>query len=337
MFNPYRIIAKNSKNDRIKNLLYEPGINWKDLFDGRKIVNYPNFFNELDEWATKIYGSSGFSFGTAESPLPNTRLVQKSDFPRHLLEKITQIISDEEERMKKYQKILYLIDKVDKDDILKALRSYSEDTNPQDAYDPSRYKKTKKEAIFEPFDEGEQGTIELISYDHTAYVGKKRILTDPAKVFRDMKEKKERYSSRPSKYFKRDKTLGSDTRSYYDKVQELIDHNKPIDPYNRRVKLLEPIKYPNLENISQLPASRIAMPRNPFSIDKLNEIQGKLNEIQRRYNIPRKTSQASAPISQNNQATTKCRPTPRPTPEEIRQMYYDQTRSSEYNKCYVNR
>ena len=53
---------------------------------------------------------------------------------------MTKMYEDVEERMAKYQSILYYLDdKLNVNELKEVLRSYSDDADPRDAYDPYKF------------------------------------------------------------------------------------------------------------------------------------------------------------------------------------------------------
>ena len=87
-----------------------------------------------------MYNNPRLNLGKVESPSPNTKATQKYDIVRDLLKKMTKMYEDVEERMAKYQSILYYLDdKLNVNELKEVLRSYSDDADPRDAYDPYKF------------------------------------------------------------------------------------------------------------------------------------------------------------------------------------------------------
>ena len=123
------------------------GVDWNRLY--RNSSNYLDFYNEFHKMTDEMYNNPRFNLGKVESPSPNTKATQKYDIVRDLLERMTKMYKDEEERMAKYQSIPYYVDdKLDANELKDVLRSYSNDANPQDAYDPNKFKTPKKKHLY---------------------------------------------------------------------------------------------------------------------------------------------------------------------------------------------
>ena len=109
MFKLYQLMAKETRNEKIKNLLHKIGVDWNRLLE--RITNYPDFYEEFHRMVDEMYHSPTFHLGEVESPSPNTKAAQKHDFTRRLLERMTKLYMNEEERMVKYRPAPYYFDK----------------------------------------------------------------------------------------------------------------------------------------------------------------------------------------------------------------------------------
>ena len=276
-----------------------------------------------------MYNNPRFNLGKVELPSPNTKATQKYDIVRDLLEKMTKVYMDEEERMAKYQPIPYYVDdKLDADELKEVLRSYSDNVNPQDAYDPNKIKTPKKEAtlldLYEP-KKTSQSIHPVSSQDFYDFIkiGTRKKETTLLELYRP-KKASQSFSSRipkptdpvnPLDFYEPNK-IKTPKKIYYINPRDVI---KYIKSQNNQASA--PISQNNQASAANITPSNNETPKkidyiNPRDVIKYIKSQNNQASAPISQNI-----QASTPISQNNQAR-RANIAPRMyTLEEIREMF----------------